>query len=72
MAKGTCQLVTDDEPPHELPLPPAPGLFRPLLEDLRPGAAAWVEQETKAFLLTRAVLRARDAATEGRILSLRD
>lgn len=67
----TCCLLSHGEGPRELPLPSPPGFYAPLLRALREGNLdPWRRQEAKAFLLTRTVLAAREAADQDRIVHL--
>ena len=67
LTRGTCTLTTHAESPHDLPLGPRHPAFVPLLRSVADGSAGGEPsaEMRRAFALTHAVLRARDAADRG-------
>lgn len=71
MSRGRCAIVTLENPEQELePLAPT-GYYAPWLRQLPPaGTAPPDEQTRRGFALTNAVLRAREAADRGSVLTV--
>jgi len=64
-----CELVTHDEPPHELPLPPKRQLFVDFVRELR-GQGQHIIGPDEPFRITQVALQAREAADRGTVVEL--
>ena len=69
LTRGTCTLTTHAESPRELPLAPRHPAFVPLLRSVADGSVGREPsaEMRRAFALTHASLRARDAADRGAV-----
>ena len=70
LARNTCTLITENQPPVELPLPASVDFFADLVRKLRDNSKSLAEATMSAFHLTRACLCARDAADRQQVISI--
>ncbi|MDO9542989.1 MAG: Gfo/Idh/MocA family oxidoreductase, partial [Kiritimatiellia bacterium] len=70
LARNTCTLITENQPPVELPLPEPVNFFVNLVRKLRDDPAALAEATLSAFHLTRVCLCARDSADRRQVISI--
>jgi len=70
LARNTCTLTTEDQPPVELPLPEPVNFFADLVRRLGDNPAALAEATARAFHLARVCLCARDSADRRQFVSV--
>jgi predicted dehydrogenase len=70
MAGNRCGIVTDNQPPRDVPLPEREDYFAGIVGRLPQRPAAPMEETLTGFRLTHAALCARDAADEKRIVTI--
>lgn len=70
LARNTCALITEKQPPVELPLPGPVNFFADLVRKLRDNPESLAEATTSALHLTRVCLCARDSADRQQVIQI--
>ena len=70
LTRNTCTLITENQPPVELPLPEPVNFFADLVRKLRDNPKSPSEATMSAFHLTRVCLCARDSADRQQFVSI--